>query len=62
MTTILNICAHRFVLGPILVVLVCNLFSRDFARRHFIWFAGAGALWQLFFRYRGLCRDAQCRV
>jgi len=48
MTTILNICAHGFVLGPILVVLVCNLFSRDFARRHFIWFAGVGALWQLF--------------
>lgn len=46
--TMLSVCAHGFVFCPILVVLVYNLFEHNFARRHFFWFAGAGALWQLF--------------
>ncbi len=42
-----SVCAHGFVLAPILVVLVYNLFQHDFARKHFVWFAGAGAMWQM---------------
>ncbi|NJP40100.1 NADH-quinone oxidoreductase subunit L [Oscillospiraceae bacterium HV4-5-C5C] len=45
--TILSICAHGFVYCPILVVLIYNLFNHEFARKHFIWFAGAGATWQI---------------
>ena len=44
---VLSVCAHGFVLGPILIVLLYNAISRDFARRHVVWFAGLGALWQL---------------
>ena len=43
----ISVCAHGFVLAPILVVLAYNLFQRDFARKHFVWFAGAGTLWQM---------------
>lgn len=43
----LSVCAHGFVLAPILVVLVYNLFNHEYARKHFVWFAGAGAVWQM---------------
>ncbi len=43
----LSILAHGFVLAPIAVVFVYNMFRPDFARRHFVWFAGAGAALQL---------------
>ncbi len=43
----LSVCAHGFILAPIAVVLIYNLLGRDFARRHFVWFAGAGTVWQL---------------
>ena len=46
--TMLSVCAHGFVFCPILVVLVYNLFDHNYARKHFFWFAGAGAIWQLF--------------
>ena len=42
-----SVCAHGFVLAPILVVVVYNLFNHDYARRHFVWFAGTGAIWQI---------------
>ncbi|MDD2214600.1 MAG: proton-conducting transporter membrane subunit, partial [Oscillospiraceae bacterium] len=45
--TILSICAHGFIYGPILVVLIYNLFNHEFARKHFFWFAGTGAVWQI---------------
>ncbi len=44
---ILSICAQGFVFAPILVVVVYNLFNHEYARKHFVWFAGAGALWQI---------------
>ena len=42
-----SVLAHSFVLAPILAVLVYNLFNHEYARRHFVWFAGAGAVWQM---------------
>lgn len=47
MKGILNICAYGFILAPILVVLIYNVFNHNFARRHFVWFAGAGTIWQM---------------
>lgn len=47
MELLLSVCAHSFVLGPILLMLGYNLLGHDFARRNFYWFAGLGVLWQL---------------
>ncbi len=43
---IMDIAAYGFMLAPIAVIIIYNLFKHDYARRHFVWFAGAGALWQ----------------
>lgn len=43
---ILNIAAYGFLLAPILIIVIYNLFKHDYARRHFVWFALAGAVWQ----------------
>lgn len=42
----LSVYAHGFILAPIVMVLIYNLFNHDYARRHFVWFAGVGAIWQ----------------
>ena len=44
---ILDIASHLFIFAPVVTVLVYNLFDHGFARRHFYWFAGAGALIEL---------------
>lgn len=47
MTTLLSVCASGFLLAPIIVVILYNVFSHNYARRHFYLFAAAGVLWQI---------------
>ncbi|MBQ3864591.1 MAG: hypothetical protein II781_02000 [Clostridia bacterium] len=50
---ILNLLAYGFILIPILVIVIYNCLNHNYARRHFVWFAGFGTLWQIV--SAGLC-------